>query len=82
MTEYEKSRVRLQILHIIATLGVPFMVVVLNEYLRSDSDKRRENTPIIVKCVSASGASQELVRQSQLSIKTNPSKYDTEWSRR
>ena len=63
MTEYEQSRVRLQILHIIATLGVPFMVIILNEYFRSDNDKRRENQPIVVKCVQESGASKKLVRK-------------------
>lgn len=35
MTTYQKLRVLLGIIQIIATLGVPFVVVALNEYLRS-----------------------------------------------
>lgn len=76
MTEYEKSRVRLQIIHIIATLGVPFVVIVLNEYLRGDNDKRRENTKITVECISETRTSRQLVTKPKFSIKKNSKEHD------
>lgn len=35
LTAYEKWRIFLAFIQIIATLGVPFVIVALNEYLRS-----------------------------------------------
>lgn len=35
MTPYQKWRVLLAVIQIIATLGVPFVVIALNEYLRA-----------------------------------------------
>lgn len=34
MTDYQRWRIILNIVQIIATLGVPFVVVALNEYLK------------------------------------------------
>jgi hypothetical protein len=62
MTEYEAKRLRLQIIHIIATLGVPFVVVALNEYFRRNHDNRRESPPITIECVSRQGAGRKLVK--------------------
>jgi hypothetical protein len=36
LSPYEKWRIWLSIVQIIATLGVPFVVIALNEYLRSN----------------------------------------------
>jgi len=36
MTPYQRWRVLLAIIQIIATLGVPFVVIALNEYLRAN----------------------------------------------
>jgi len=62
MTEYEKQRVRLQIIHIIATLGVPFVVVALTEYFKVNYEHRRKNQPIIIKCISGQGTGGKLAK--------------------
>lgn len=36
MTNYEKWRIVLAFIQIFATLGVPFVVIALNEYLRNN----------------------------------------------
>lgn len=36
MTTYQKLRVLLGFIHIVATLGAPFVIILLNEYLRSN----------------------------------------------
>lgn len=77
MTEYESKRIRLQLIHIIATLGVPFVVVGLSEYFRGNYDKRRENQTITVKCVSGERVSGQLAQQSKYVLKKNTKKHDT-----
>jgi len=36
MTPYQKWRVILAVIQVVATLGVPFVVIALNEYLRAN----------------------------------------------
>lgn len=76
MTEYEAKRIRLQLIHIIATLGVPFVVVGLSEYFKGNYDKRRENQTIIVKCVSGERVGGQLAQQSEYVIEKNTEKHD------
>lgn len=79
MTEYEIKRIRLQLIHIIATLGVPFVVVALNEYFRGNYDKRRESQPIIVECVTRQGTSREVAKQPEHDPEENSEEYAIEW---